>query len=213
MGTGARSAARRGVLSLSFVASLGACGVSQMSSFSDGGLFGSDKKAMAWTPIITEDSMIAAARTNSDAPLDSAASKGCPQLQVEGGQRSFTLYEDNRIGKAAAIVHQGEITKTARECRIGDGVAEIKYGIAGRLVLGPKGKPGTYTLPMTMQVFDKAKMQVRSEPITATVTVNRENRISYFAVIRDIAVPIKDGALPQDYSIVIAFDKNKGGAA
>ncbi len=202
------TAAARSVLSVCLATGLiGGCGMSQMPSLGEGGLFSSGKKAASWTPIITEDSMIAAARTNSDGPLDSAASSGCPQLQVEGGQRSITLYEDNRIGKAAAVVHQSEITKTARECQVSDGVAQIKYGVAGRLVLGPKGKPGTVTLPMTMQVFDKAKIPLKSEPFTVTVTVTKENRISYFAVVRDVVIPVKEGVMPQDYSIVIAFDK------
>jgi len=41
----------------------------------------------SWTPIITEDSMMAAARTNSDGPIDLRRQNGCPPLQVEGGQR------------------------------------------------------------------------------------------------------------------------------
>ena len=104
--------------------------------------------------------MLTAARANSDGPIEAAASDGCPQVQVEGGQRSITIYERNRVGDGASVIHRGEITKTARECQATMGLVQVKYGIAGRVLLGPKGKPGTVTLPAVMQVFDKAKNKV-----------------------------------------------------
>src|SRR5271165_1654658 len=194
---------------------LAGCGMSQMPSIGDGGIFGGSKKAeaAAWTPIITEDSMMAAARMNSDGPLEMAAANGCPILQVEGGQRSVTIYDGNKIGNSHAVIHTGEITKTARECQLVSGTVQVKYGIAGRVVLGPKGKPGPVTLPVTMLVFDKTKNQLKTEPFSVTVTISKENPISYFAVVRDVTVPVKEGTVPGDYSISIAFEKAKPGAA
>jgi hypothetical protein len=196
-------------------AMLSGCGLSQMPSIGDGGIFSSSKKAenVAWTPIITEDSMMAAARTNSDGPIEMAATNGCPPVQVEGGQRSLTIYEGKRIGDNKSVIHQGEITKTARECQQANGMVQVKFGIAGRILLGPKGKPGTITLPVTMQIFDKTKNKLRSEPFTVSVTITKENPLSYFAVVRDVAIPVKEGSTPQDYSISIAFEKTKPGAA
>jgi hypothetical protein len=194
---------------------LGGCSISSMPSVGDGGIFGSGKKAEAasWTPIITEDSMIAAARMNSDGPLEMAAANGCPLLQVEAGQRSITVYDGNKIGNSRAVIHTGEITKTARECQLAGGTVQVKYGLAGRVVLGPKGKPGTITLPVTMLIFDKTKNQLKAEPFSVNVTITKENPISYFAVVRDVTIPVKAGTVPGDYSISIAFEKSKAGAA
>lgn len=193
---------------------LSGCGVSRMSSFGDGGIFSSGKKSGdAWTPIITEDSMLAAARTNSDGPIEMAAANGCPLLEVEGGQRDITVYEGNRVGNKNALIHHGEITKTARECQLAGGMVQVKYGFAGRVLLGPKGKPGTVVLPVTMQIFDKAKNKLKSEPFTVNVIITKENPISYFALVRDVTIPVKEGALPQDYTITIALDKKQPGAA
>jgi hypothetical protein len=195
-------------------AALSGCGLSQMPSLGDGGIFtGKKVETASWTPIITEDSMMAAARTNSDGPIEMAAANGCPSLQVEAGQRSVTIYDGNRIGNSRAVIHSGEITKTARECRLSGGMVQVKYGVAGRLVLGPKGKPGTVTLPITMLVFDKTKNQLKTEPFTIDVTITKENPISYFAVVRDVTIPVKQGTVPGDYSISIAFEKAKAGAA
>ena len=180
-----------------------------------GGIFSSGGRAegAAPAPVITEESMMAAARTNSDGPIEMAAAKGCPPLQVEGGQRDVTVYEGNRVGNKNALVHHGEITRTARECRLAGGAVLVTLGVAGRVLLGPKGKPGTIVLPATMQVFDKAKNAVKSEPFTVNVTITRENPISYFAQVRDVAIPLKEGTAPQDYSITIALDKKQPGAA
>jgi hypothetical protein len=191
------------------------CGLSSMPSLGDGGIFSSSKKpeSAAWTPIITEDSMMAAARTNSDGPIEMAAANGCPPLQVEGGQRDLTVYEGNRIGAAAAVIHRAEITKTARECQLANGMVQVKYGVAGRVLLGPKGKPGTIALPVTMQIYDKAKGKMKSEPFVVNVVITKENPISYFSVVREAIIPVKEGTVPQDYSISIAFEKAKSTAA
>jgi hypothetical protein len=198
-----------------FAMLLGGCGVSQMHSIGDGGIFSSSKKAepAAWTPIITEDSMLAAARMNSDGPIEMAAANGCPLLQVEAGQRSLTVYDGNRVGDNKAVVHQSEVTKTARECQLSGGMVQVKYGIAGRVLLGAKGKPGTINLAATIQVLDKAKNKLKSEPFTISVTITKQNPISYFAVVRDVTIAVKEGTVPQDYSISIAFDKKQAGAA
>ncbi len=195
-------------------AALSGCGMS-MPSIGDGGIFSSSKKAegATWTPIITEDSMMAAARTSSDGPIEMAAANGCPPLQVEGGQRYVTFFEGNRVGDTNSVINRGEITKTARECQLAMGVVQVKYGIAGRVLLGPKGKPGAITLPITMQVLDKTKNKLKSEPFTVTVTITKENPLAYFSIVRDVTIPVKEGTVPQDYSISIAFEKKGAGAA
>jgi hypothetical protein len=192
-------------------AGLSGCGLS-VPSLGDGALF-SSRKAEVWTPILTEESMMTAARTNSDGPIEMAAANGCPIIQVEAGQRDLTLYEGNRVGNSKAVIHHSEITKTARECKLAGGMVQVKYGIAGRVLLGPKGKPGPVVLPATMQVLDKSKGRVTSEPFTLNVTITRENPISYFAVVRDVTIPVREGTQPSDYSITIAFEKSKPGAA
>ena len=166
----------------------------------------------SYTPVITEESMLTAARANSDGPIEAAAANGCPPVQVEGGQRYVTIYEGKRVGDGASVIHRAEITKTARECQPAMGMVQVKYGIAGRVLLGPKGKPGTISLPAVMQVLDKAGNKVKSDPVTVTVTITRENPLSYFSIVRDVTIPVKDGATAQDYTISIAFEKKAGAA-
>jgi hypothetical protein len=166
----------------------------------------------SYTPVITEEAMLTAARANSDGPIEAAAASGCPPVQVPGGQRYVTIYEGKRVGDGASVIHRAEITKTARECQPAMGMVQVKYGIAGRVLLGPKGKPGTISLPAVMQVLDKAGNKVKSDPVTVTVTITRENPLSYFSIVRDVTIPVKDGTTAQDYTISIAFEKKAGAA-
>jgi hypothetical protein len=64
-----------------------------------------------------------------------------------------------------------------------------------------------------MYVFDKTKGKLKAEPFTVNVTITKENPISYFALVRDVTIPVKEGTVPQDYSISIAFEKKQAGAA
>ena len=58
----------------------------------------------------------------------------------------MTIYEPGRVGDGLAVMHRGEISKTARECQIEPGRITVKYGFSGRVLLGPKGKSGRVTL-------------------------------------------------------------------
>jgi len=64
-----------------------------------------------------------------------------------------------------------------------------------------------------MLILDKTKNKVKSEPFTVSVTISKENPLSYFSLVRDVTIPVKEGTVPQDYSISIAFEKTKPGAA
>jgi hypothetical protein len=63
-----------------------------------------------------------------------------------------------------------------------------------------------------MQVLDKAGNKVKSDPVTVTVTITKENPLSYFSIVRDVTIPVKDGTAAQDYTISIAFEKKAGAA-
>jgi hypothetical protein len=188
--------------------------MSQITSSLGGGVFGAKKQDATWTPIVTEESMMAAARSHDGTgPIDMAVANGCPSFQVQSGDRYVTYYEGGRIGDQLSVSHRGEITKTARECQISGDAVVVKYGFAGRVLLGPKGKPGTLSLPATVEVTDKGHNKIRSEKVAVVVSISQQNPLTYFSVVKDIQVPIKPGTQPQDYHVVIAFDRHAPGAS
>ena len=92
--------------------------------------------------------MLSAAKTNEQAgasPIVGEIAHGCPRLSVSPHGGHLTIYEDGRAGDGLAIMHRGEITKTARECQIEPGRVTVRYGFSGRVLLGPRGHAGNVT--------------------------------------------------------------------
>jgi hypothetical protein len=187
--------------------------MSQITSSLGSGIFAAKKPDATWTPIVTEESMLAAARSHGTGSIDSAVSNGCPSFSVESGDRYVTYYDGGRIGDQLAVSHRGEITKTARECQLSGSEVIVKYGFAGRVLLGPKGQPGTLSLPAMVEVTDKAHNKIRSEKLAVVVSISKQNPLTYFSVVKDISVPIKPGTQPQDYNVTVAFDRHAPGAS
>ena len=96
---------------------LSACGMSSLTSGIGGGLFGSKKSTNTEVGSVNEDQLLAAAKTDSSGSLASisgSVAHGCPRFQVWSRDGYVTIYEQGRVGDALAVMHRGEITKTAR---------------------------------------------------------------------------------------------------
>lgn len=192
---------------------LPACGVSQITSSLGSGVFGSQKPENSWAATITEENMLAAAKANPDGPMDVITpAQGCPGFAAPSGDRHVTIYEKGRPGDSLAVIHRGEITKTARECEVAAGQISVKYGFSGRVLLGPKGKPGIVTLPVQVHVTDKTRNKLKTEVIKVQVEVTADMPVGYFSVVRVITFPAPNGAPPQNYSVYVAFDRTIPGA-
>ena len=122
-------------------------------------------------------------------------------------EKHLTVYEGGRTGDGLAIVHQGEITKVARECEFAPGQITIKYGFSGRVLVGPKGQPGIVQLPVTAFITDGNRERIQGETIKVDVTVPPDTPISYFSTVRTIQFKLQEGARPADYKLFVGFDK------
>ena len=86
------------------------------------------------------------------ANLPAGYSANCPQIVAWPRDRLLTVYQPDKVGDTNAVVHRGEITKMSRECQLFADRVVVKYGFAGRVLLGPKGGPGTVTLGVSVRV-------------------------------------------------------------
>ena len=199
----------KGLVAATLVLALSACAMSQITS----PFRSSDKKEPGWTPSVSEERLLEAAQTDTTGQIDMGATAlHCPRFTVSPQARIVTIYDSGRVGDGLGIQHRGEITKTARECRIFTDKVEIKYGFAGRVLLGPRGKPGTITLPATVQVTDRTRNVVSSQQVQLSVTISPGNPIGFFSVVQEIAIPLPAGVPPSDYRVFVAFDRNVPGA-
>jgi hypothetical protein len=131
---------------------------------------------------------------------------------VSSREGYVTIYEAGRVGDGLAVMHRGEITKTARECQIEQGMITVKYGFSGRVLLGPKGRSGRVTLPLNVYVTDAKREKVANDKLRIDVDVVLDKPIGYFSVVRTLSFPIPEGTRPAEYEVYVGFDRGAPGA-
>ncbi len=196
---------------------LSGCGISQITSGLGGGVFGSSEETPEesdWTATITEEGMLEAARSDTSGRIDaSGPASGCPRFNIWPADRHITVYEIGRVGERLAMRHRGSITKVARECEIDGPQVSIKYGFAGRVLMGPRGEDGVVGLPVNLHLTRADGSKVRTERLMVEVELRRENPVDYFSVVRTVTFEAEPGTSPSSYKLFVAFDREIPGAS
>ncbi len=193
-----------GLIAVSLFAS--GCAVSRLSNpFKSGS---EDASASAVTP----DRLLETAKADTGTDLPGGSSAHCPQVVAWPRDRLLTIYQPDHVGDANSIVHRGEISKLARECQLYSDRVIVKYGFAGRVLLGPKGGPGTVTLGVSVRVAGAQQNTLATDKMSVTTTIPPDSPAGYFSMVREIAFPIVVGTRPEDYKVFVAFDRNVAGA-
>ncbi|MET0651101.1 MAG: hypothetical protein ABWY63_01190 [Hyphomicrobiaceae bacterium] len=195
---------------------LGGCGMSSLTSGIGGGLFGGggQNSTKADVGSVSEDQLLQAAKseTGSTAAVGGEVAYGCPRFQVWSRDGYLTIYEKGRIGDGLAVMHRGEITKTARECQIEPGRVTVKYGFSGRVLLGPKGRAGYIGMPLTVFVTDAKREKVATAQVKVDVDVSLDKPIGYFSIVRSVTFNVPEGSRPGEFEVYVGFDRNVPGA-
>jgi hypothetical protein len=196
------------------IGALGGCGMSSLTSGLGGGWFGGqDKTKTEVGATVSQDELLAAAKTDATTTGSlGEVAHGCPRFQVWSREGYVTIYEPGRAGDGLAVMHRGEITKTARECSIEPGKITVKYGFSGRVLLGPKGKSGRVTLPLNVFVTDAKREKIATDKVKIDVDVVLDKPIGYFSVVRTVSFPIPEGSRPAEYEVYVGFDRGAPGA-
>ncbi|HEX9881449.1 MAG TPA: hypothetical protein VGA65_02980 [Hyphomicrobium sp.] len=210
----ARCGARLCLCSLLAVMAAG-CGLSSLTSGLGTSIFGSSSSQTPTSPGVNEEQLLSAAKTSNDGPASPIVGEiahGCPRLSISPRGNHLTIYEDGRAGDGLAIMHRGEITKTARECQIEPGRVTVKYGFSGRVLLGPRGKAGNVTLPVNVVVTDSKREKITSDSMSVAVAVAVDNPIGYFSAVRSVTFDIPEGSRPGEFELFVGFDQGAQGA-
>ncbi len=209
------SLARLATVALVFGVTAG-CGMSTITSGIGGSLFGSKKSSSASSEVgsVNQEQLLNAAKSDGGTVGGGGGevAHGCPRFQVWAKDGYVTIYEQGKVGDGLAVMHRGEITKTARECSIEPGRVTVRYGFSGRVLLGQKGKTGRVTFPVTVFVSDSKREKVSSDKVRVDVDVTLDNPIGYFSVVRSVTFPIPEGSRPGEYEVFVGFDRNIPGA-
>lgn len=196
------------------ITGLSGCGMSSLTSGIGGGWFGDKKSTNAEVGSVNEDKLLAAAKSEGGSVglTTGTTAFGCPRFQVWSRDGYVTIYEQGKVGDALAVMHRGEITKTARECNMEPGRVTVKYGFSGRVLLGQKGKSGRVNLPVTVFVSDSKREKITTEKMQVSVDVALDNPIGYFSVVRSLSFSIPEGSRPGEYEVYVSFDRSIPGA-
>lgn len=186
---------------------LGGCGLSSLTSGLSGGMFGGGSKNTNVNSV-TEEQLLSAAKADfGGGTVGANVAHGCPRFVVWSPGNHSTAYLPGRDGDALAVMHRGEITKTARECQIEPGRVTVKYGFSGRVLLGPAGKTTRVTLPVKVFVHDANRQRLSSEDMSIAVDVSVENPIGYFSQVRTVTFAIPQGTRPGEFEVLVGFDR------
>jgi len=192
-------------------AGLAGCGLSGLTSGLGGSVFGGTSSVPEVTSV-TDDQLLAAAKADGGSISSGEFAGGCPRVLVAPRDFNVTVYEPGRVGDGLAVMHRGEITRTARECQVDGGRVTVKYGFSGRVLLGPRGKPGVISLPINIAVSDSKRERVASDKAKVEVSVAVDKPIGYFSMVRTVTFAIPEGTRPAEYEVFVGFERNLPGA-
>lgn len=192
---------------------LAGCGLSTFTSGLGGGVFGGSSSAATETAKVNDDELLAAARGEASYSGSlGEVSASCPRIVTPARDSNVTIYELGRAGDALAVMHRGELTKTARECQIEGNRVTVKYGFSGRVLLGPKGRAGQIALPVKVALTDAKREAVRAENLRVETLVSLEKPIGYFSAVRTVSFELPLGSRPGEFEINVSFERNIPGA-
>jgi hypothetical protein len=203
----------RAAILTSLCIGLSACGVSQLTSPFQRGLFGGgdgEKKEEQQAAVATPATL---AQNQQGGEVLTTGSIGCPVFDVANGERTITFHAPGAAADNLAVMHRGEITNTARECNPSANGLTVKYGFEGRVLLGPRGKAGSITLPAKVTIVDGSKATVKTQNVRVVVNVPAGSTSGFFSEVRDLELPVSQGGSPKSYRIYVGFDRAASGAS
>jgi hypothetical protein len=135
----------------------------------------------------------------------------CPEVLILEGTAASQAYAGTPHS-SANLQHQYSLTDTARECTLeGDHLA-IKIGVAGKVLLGPAGSPGSFNVPVRMAVLgEKNNEPITSKLYHAAVTVPASATQADFTIVSEpLRVPFIQDHAEDDYTIKVGIDEGNG---
>ena len=132
----------------------------------------------------------------------------CPEVLILEGTAASQAYAGTPPS-SANLRYQYALDDTARECTLDGDQLAIKIGVAGKVLLGPAGSPGGFSVPVRMAVLREHDNQpIVSKLYRAAVTVAAgETRADFTIVSEPLRVPFIQDHAEDDYTIKVGIDE------
>lgn len=138
----------------------------------------------------------------------------CPPATVRSGASAWQV-----PAAGGGLRAQGTLGNIARECTVVNGNMNIKVGIEGRVLLGEKGSPGAFSVPIRVALVIEGPnpKTIQTKFFTVPVQVPANETQAGFAVVEDgivLPMPPKEKLDELDrYIIYVGFDSKGEPAA
>ena len=131
----------------------------------------------------------------------------CPTVEVLDGTASYRTYAGTDQTNAS-VRYQFSMGEVARDCTRSGKDLLLKVGVAGRVLLGPAGSPGAFTVPVRIAVRrDADGKAVAAKLFQVPATIQAGSNATDFQVVSDpIKVPLVSSQTDGDYTILVGFD-------
>ena len=142
-----------------------------------------------------------------DAPnveLSNRARRGyCPKLEVLNGTGVLRAYIDGGNDQPGDVTHQASFVKTGRECKTTDGIMNIRVGVAGRAVKGPKSLGGDVVLPVRISVVRNKTEVLFSQIYRQQVNFANTTAQGFTIVEENLQIPFPE---EENLKVLVGFD-------
>jgi len=148
----------------------------------------------------------------NNAPRDTQGPEvTCPGIVALEGTEVARFYTGSPPTSTNLRV-QYSIEDLARECSRSGDTLVLKVGIAGKVLLGPAGSAGSFSVPVRVAVTrnsDQSAVVSKLYRAPATITARRTEE-SFTIVSEPISVPFVHARSDEDYSIKVGIDSGGG---
>lgn len=132
----------------------------------------------------------------------------CPKTVLRAGTETYDIYpdgiDDRNAAAASELRWRATITEVARECNTAGSFLNIRVGVRGRYLSGPKGETGAFVMPVRIAVTrGEEVLYTKLHQIPAEIPVGRRNG-TFAYVDNAISIPKPD---KENVRIFVGFDE------
>lgn len=131
----------------------------------------------------------------------------CPTVEILDGTASYRTYAGTEQTNEA-VRYQFSMGEVARDCTRSGKDILLKVGVDGRVLLGPAGAPGSFTVPVRIAIRhdgDGKAAATKFFQVPATIAPGADTT-TFQVVSEPIAVPFLTSHADEDYTILVGFD-------
>ncbi|MEO1198933.1 MAG: hypothetical protein AAFX39_06825 [Pseudomonadota bacterium] len=131
----------------------------------------------------------------------------CPPVEIRQGTETLRVYAADRQDDPMGVRYQATMTRTARECSVlPDGQFTMKFGLTGRVVVGPAGQPETVTVPIRAALVGNGEaVWTKLIPLPVSVVAGSPS-VEFVHVDSDLVYAFPPGTDLTRYILYVGFD-------